>query len=131
MMVATYHGAAMRLAGISIRDMAESIQKIDIDFDGIVKTAIALLKGENAVPGIEPDEARDRLLAGYSHILVDEYQDIDEDQYDMVSAIAGRTLEEDDRRLSIMAVGDDDQNIYTFQGRQCAFHSPVSGRLQN
>ncbi len=120
-MVATYHGAAMRLAGISIRDMAESIQKIDIDFDGIVKTAIALLKGENAIPGIEPDESRDRLLAGYSHILVDEYQDIDEDQYDMVSAIAGRTLEEDDRRLSIMAVGDDDQNIYTFRGANVRF----------
>jgi len=120
-MVATYHGAAMRLAGISIRDMAESLRTEDIDFDGIVKTAITLLKGENAIPGIEPDEARDRLLAGYSHILVDEYQDIDEDQYDLVSAIAGRSLEEDDRRLSIMAVGDDDQNIYTFRGANVRF----------
>ena len=119
-MVATYHGAAMRLAGISIRDMAESLHKKEIDFDGIIKTAIALLKGDNIVPGIEPDEARDRLLGGYSHILVDEYQDIDEDQYDLVSAIAGRSLEED-RRLSIMSVGDDDQNIYTFRGANVRF----------
>jgi len=119
-MVATYHGAAMRLTGISIRDMAESLHKNDIDFDGIIKTAIALLKGENVISGIEQDEARDRLLAGYSHILVDEYQDIDEDQYDLVSAIAGRSLEED-RRLSIMAVGDDDQNIYTFRGANVRF----------
>lgn len=63
-MVATYHGAAMRLAGISIRDMAESLHKKDIDFEGIIKRAIALLKGENMVPGIEPDEARDQLLGG-------------------------------------------------------------------
>ena len=35
--VATYHGAAMRLAGISIRDMAESHNKDRIDFDGIIE----------------------------------------------------------------------------------------------
>jgi ATP-dependent DNA helicase RecQ len=119
--VATYHGAAMRLAGISIRDMAESCHKDSIDFDGIIKGAVKLLKGEKDLSGIEPDEVRDRLLAGYSHILVDEYQDIDQDQYDLVSAIAGRSLGEEDGRLSILAVGDDDQNIYTFRGANVRF----------
>lgn len=119
--VATYHGAAMRLAGISIRDMAESHTKDSIDFDRIIKGAVKLLKGEKDLSGIEPDEVRDRLLAGYSHILVDEYQDIDRDQYDLVSAIAGRSLEEEDGRLTIMAVGDDDQNIYTFRGANVGF----------
>ena len=119
--VATYHGAAMRLAGISIRDMAESHDKDSIDFDRIIKGAIKLLKGEKDTPGSEPDEVRDRLLAGYSHILVDEYQDIDEIQYDLVSAIAGRSLEEEDGRLTILAVGDDDQNIYTFRGANVRF----------
>ena len=52
---------------------------------------------------------------------MDEYQDIDEDQYDLVSAIAGRSLAEADNRLSIMAVGDDDQNIYTFRGANVRF----------
>ncbi|MEX1348847.1 MAG: UvrD-helicase domain-containing protein, partial [Desulfobacterales bacterium] len=70
--VATYHGAAMRLAGISIRDMAESHHKDKIDFDGIIKGAVKLLKGERDIVGIEPDVVRDRLLAGYSHVLVDE-----------------------------------------------------------
>ena len=106
----------MRLAGISIRDMAVARDKNQIDFDRIIKDAVKLLKGEKEVPGIEADEQRDRLLAGYSHILVDEYQDIDEDQYELVSAIAGRSLSEEDGRLSILAVGDDDQNIYTFRG---------------
>jgi ATP-dependent DNA helicase RecQ len=119
--VATYHGAAMRLAGISIRDMAEAHDKDSIDFDGIIKGAVKLLKGEKDISGIEPDEVRDRLLAGYSHILVDEYQDIDQDQYDLVSAIAGRSLGEEDGRLTLLAVGDDDQNIYTFRGANVHF----------
>lgn len=119
--VATYHGVAMRLAGISIRDMAAEHSKDNIEFDRIIKDAIQLLKGEKDIPGTEPDEHRDRLLSGYSHILVDEYQDIDEDQYELVSAIAGRLESEKDNRLAIMAVGDDDQNIYTFRGANIRF----------
>ncbi|MFH2064535.1 MAG: RecQ family ATP-dependent DNA helicase [Pseudomonadota bacterium] len=119
--IATYHGAAMRLSGISIRDMAESRNKNSIDFNQIIREAVMLLRGEKDIPGIEPDEARDRLLAGYSHILVDEYQDIDEDQYNLVSAIAGRSLAEEDGQLTILAVGDDDQNIYTFRGANVRF----------
>ncbi|MCF8070331.1 MAG: RecQ family ATP-dependent DNA helicase [Desulfobacterales bacterium] len=119
--VATYHGVAMRLAGISIRDMAAEHSKDNIEFDRIIKDAIKLLKGEKDIPGTESDEHRDRLLAGYSHILVDEYQDIDEDQYELVSAIAGRSESEEDNRLTIMAVGDDDQNIYTFRGANIRF----------
>ena len=64
---------------------------------------------------------RDRLLAGFQHILVDEYQDIDEPQYEMISAIAGRTLDDADQKLSILAVGDDDQNIYAFRGANVEF----------
>ena len=106
--------AAMRLAGISIREMAESNSRDNIDFEGIIKNALELLKSEKGIAGIEPDEVRDRLLVGYSHILVDEYQDIDEDQYALVSAIAGKSLQEGGGRLTILAVGGDDQNIYTF-----------------
>ena len=61
------------------------------------------------------------MLAGFQYILVDEYQDIDEPQYEMISAIAGRTLEDADQKLSILAVGDDDQNIYTFRGANVQF----------
>lgn len=119
--IATYHGVAMRLAGISIRDMAAEHSQDNIQFDRIIEDAVKLLNGEKDIPGVEPDEHRDRLLAGYSHILVDEYQDIDEDQYNLVSSIAGRSLAEEDSRLAIMAVGDDDQNIYTFRGANIRF----------
>jgi ATP-dependent DNA helicase RecQ len=101
--------------------MAAEYSQDNIEFDRIIKDAVKLLNGETDIPGVEADEHRDRLLAGYSHILVDEYQDIDEDQYDLVSAIAGRSLAEEDSRLAIMAVGDDDQNIYTFRGANIRF----------
>nr|MCU0605256.1 ATP-dependent helicase [Desulfobacterales bacterium] len=120
-LVATYHGAAMRIAGISARDVAESNRDREIDFAKIITDAVRLLRGEADVAGARPDEIREQLLGGYSHILVDEYQDIDQAQYDFVSAIAGRTLEDGEGKLSIMAVGDDDQTIYAFRGANVEF----------
>ncbi len=38
------------------------------------------------------------------------------EQYELISALAGRTLKDEDGRLSLFAVGDDDQNIYAFAG---------------
>ena len=119
--VATYHGAAMRLAGISLRVLMERQAEQTVDFDALVREAVALLRGEKNLPGVAPDEIRDQLLQGFSHILVDEYQDIDQDQYDLVSAIAGRALQEPEGHLAILAVGDDDQNIYAFRGANVDF----------
>ena len=101
--------------------MVEASRDKDIDFDRFILDAVKLIRGETEVPGIEPDEVSDQLLGGLQHILVDEYQDIDQAQYDLVSAIAGRTLEDGDGQLSIMAVGDDDQNIYAFRGANVEF----------
>jgi ATP-dependent DNA helicase RecQ len=52
---------------------------------------------------------------------VDEYQDIDEEQYELVSLLAGKALVEKDAKLTILAVGDDDQNIYRFRGANVDF----------
>ncbi len=52
---------------------------------------------------------------------MDEYQDIGPDQYQLISALAGRTLAEEDDRISLFAVGDDDQNIYAFGGASVEF----------
>jgi len=48
-------------------------------------------------------------------VLIDEYQDITADQYRMVSALVGRLRESGDRQY-IFAIGDDDQNIYAYNG---------------
>src|SRR5664279_857244 len=109
----------MRLLGYCFADRVTGGS--DIDFNKLIEDATKLLRGEKVPPGLEADEVRDRLLAGFQYILVDEYQDIDRPQYEMISAIAGRTLEDADLKLSILAVGDDDQNIYAFRGANVEF----------
>ena len=111
--VLTCHGLAMRLAGACFTGRAETPD--DSMFDEVMRRATALLHGEDLLPE-EADEQRDRLLAGFRWILVDEYQDIDGAQYDLISAIAGRAREDEDGKLTLFTVGDDDQNIYAFNG---------------
>jgi len=119
--VQTYHSLAMRLTGASFAERAER-RKIDVeDFKTVIPDAVRLLNGEVELTGLERDELRERLLAGYRYILVDEYQDIDQDQYQLISAIAGRTQSDPDSKLALLAVGDDDQNIYTFRGANVEF----------
>ena len=116
--VLTCHGLAMRLAGASFSERAE--RPDGEQFKEIIRRATALLRGAG-LPPEEADDQRERLLAGFRWILVDEYQDIDTDQYELISALAGRTLEEEDRKLTLFAVGDDDQNIYAFNGASVEF----------
>ena len=117
-MVFTCHALAMRLVGASFEGRANRME--DADFREILRNAAALLRGEGLPPD-EADEYRGRLLAGFRWILVDEYQDIGADQYELISALAGRTLADEDDKLSLFAVGDDDQNIYAFNGSSVEF----------
>jgi ATP-dependent DNA helicase RecQ len=116
--VLTCHAMAMRLVGASFAGRMESTN--DNVFREILLEAIALLKGDG-LPPEEADEQRDRLLSGFRWILVDEYQDIGPEQYDLISALAGRTRQDEDGKLSLFAVGDDDQNIYAFSGASVDF----------
>lgn len=111
--VLTYHAMAMRLTGTSFnrRDKVE-----EGELDSLLDRAADLLEGQALVDG--EDDIRERLLQGYRYILVDEYQDIDDRQYRLVSALSKRHSEssERDADLCILAVGDDDQNIYEWRG---------------
>ena len=117
-MVFTCHALAMRLVGASFTGRANRLD--DVDFRDVLRQATALLRGEGLPPD-EADEHRERLLAGFRWILVDEYQDIGPDHYSLISALAGRTLPDEDDKLSLFAVGDDDQNIYSFNGSSVEF----------
>ncbi|UFH51292.1 RecQ family ATP-dependent DNA helicase [Pseudomonas sp. KNUC1026] len=123
--VMTYHSLAMRLTGTRF----ERGDEVDEGALGkLMKDAVDLLEGSLVV---QPDEDEDQaltqddlddarankraeLLRGYRYILVDEYQDIDEVQYRLVSALTGRGSS-DEGKPCIIAVGDDDQNIYAFR----------------
>ena len=111
----------MRLTGAFFSERAERRKVNTADFQTVIPDAVRLLNGEVELTGLDKDELRERLLAGYRYILVDEYQDIDQDQYQLISAIAGRTLSDPDSKLALLAVGDDDQNIYTFRGANVEF----------
>jgi len=115
--VLTCHALAMRLVGISF---AERKNVESDDFKKVIEEAAALLKGDSLLPA-EADEHRDRLLAGFRWILVDEYQDIGPEQYQLISSLAGRSRYGEETRLNLFAVGDDDQNIYSFDGASVEF----------
>ena len=119
--VLTCHALAMRLVGASFAAMQRTDnEKSDSVFKEVLREAVSLLRGDG-LPPEEADTQRERLLAGFRWILVDEYQDVDPDQYELVSALAGRTLDDQDSKLTLFAVGDDDQNIYSFMGASVAF----------
>ncbi|WP_217900526.1 RecQ family ATP-dependent DNA helicase [Maliponia aquimaris] len=109
--VSTCHALAMRLVGASFAGERAGSQ----DFDGIVREAVRQLNGEGLAKA-EAEAQRETLIQGYRWILVDEYQDIGPEEYALIAAVAGRSVEDEDARLSLFAVGDDDQNIYAFAG---------------
>jgi ATP-dependent DNA helicase RecQ len=116
--VMTCHAFAMRLVGASFVGRAD---KLDGEvFKEVMAQAVALLQGEG-LPPEEADDLRERLLAGFRWILVDEYQDIGPEQYALISALAGRALADEEGKLTLFAVGDDDQNIYAFDGASVEF----------
>ena len=119
--VLTLHALAMRLTGASLLEQSANATNGDEDiFTRLIDEATALLKGDG-LPPEEADQQRDRLLAGFRWILVDEYQDVTPQQYELISALAGRTRADEDGRINLLAVGDDDQNIYAFNGASVEF----------
>ena len=91
---------AKRLAGV-------------LDFDDLVQTARDLLRR----PGVAP-WVLFKLDGGLDHILIDEAQDTNPEQWEIVAALAEEFFAGDgarDRSRTIFAVGDAKQSIYSFQ----------------
>ncbi|HEY5442620.1 MAG TPA: ATP-dependent helicase, partial [Candidatus Saccharimonadales bacterium] len=78
------------------------------DFDDMVIEAVHAMETS--------DELRYNLQERYQYILVDEFQDTNKAQLRMLSALGDNPVHE--QRPNIMAVGDDDQAIYAFQGAE-------------
>jgi len=76
------------------------------DFDDMILYAIKGIKNN--------DELRFNLQERYQYILLDEFQDTNPSQFELVKRIADHPVHEG--RPNVMAVGDDDQAIYAFQG---------------
>lgn len=117
--VQTLHGLAMRLTGTSYSVAVEHGESIN--FGSVIKDATAYLRKSEQGDDIGAAVGRDRVLSGLRYLLVDEYQDINGDHYDLISAVAGRTLKSEEDKISLLVVGDDDQNIYAFGGASVEF----------
>lgn len=72
-----------------------------MDYDDIIEECCILLKTDK--------KALSYLNSKFSHILVDEFQDINSIQYETLKLMAGKSG-------IIYAVGDEDQSIYGFRG---------------
>ncbi len=117
--VLTCHALAMRLVGITFSGMSE--QPDQSMFQNVLIEAAKLLDGADSQDETQGDEQRERLLRGFRWMLVDEYQDIGAEEYRLISALAGRTRSDNSNKLTVFAVGDDDQNIYSFKGASVEF----------
>src|SRR5512140_3527358 len=76
-----------------------------VDFDDLIRLPVELY---NAHP-----EALERWQGRFRYLLVDEYQDTNDCQYQMMKLLAGS-------RAALTAVGDDDQAIYAWRGASTA-----------
>ncbi len=87
-----------------------------LDFDDLIEQLAALLKDE-----AQGTWVRYKLDAGISHILVDEGQDTNPQQWEVIGALVDDFFFGDsaaDRPRTIFAVGDQKQSIFSFQGAE-------------
>ncbi|HVV26005.1 MAG TPA: ATP-dependent DNA helicase [Candidatus Saccharimonadales bacterium] len=78
------------------------------DFDDMVIEAVHTMERD--------DELRFNLQERYQYVLVDEFQDTNKAQLRLLTALGDNPVHEN--RPNLMAVGDDDQAIYAFQGAE-------------
>lgn len=102
------------LGAIIDRYEAEKRARSRLDFDDLIARVGKLF----TTPGLA-DWVRYKLDAGITHILVDESQDTNPEQWQVVDAIAEEFFAGEGaiaRPRTIFAVGDQKQSIYSFQG---------------
>lgn len=90
-----------------------------LDFDDLIRMTSALLGTQNSQlqSSQTPSWVMYKLDGGIDHILVDEAQDTNPEQWQIIAALAQSFDPEDQTRTrSLFVVGDQKQSIYRFQG---------------
>ena len=102
------------LAAISRRYEGEKRARSLLDFDDLVERLAALLRDTAQGPWVQY-----KLDAGITHILVDESQDTNAEQWEVVNLLAREFFAGQgavEKLRTLFAVGDGKQSIYSFQG---------------
>lgn len=90
------------LAAVAYRRYQDELVRCGtVDFDDLLLLTNVLFR--------DFPEVREVEAARFDHILVDEYQDTNDIQYNIVKALA-------EKHRNLCVVGDDDQSIYGFRG---------------
>lgn len=76
------------------------------DFEDLIMYSVRILEGQ--------EEALSRVASSYDHILVDEFQDVNEGQFRLLRALI-------QPHGNLWCVGDDDQSIYAFRGANATY----------
>ncbi len=87
-----------------------------LDFDDLVYFALYILEHDQAT--------REKWQKRLEYIMVDEFQDIDKDQYALADILSGY-------HHNLFVVGDPDQTIYTWRGADVKFILEFDSRHEN
>ncbi len=87
-----------------------------LDFDDLVYFALYILEQDKAT--------REKWQQRLEYIMVDEFQDIDKDQYALADILSGY-------HRNLFVVGDPDQTIYTWRGADVKFILEFDSRHEN
>ncbi|MFN7113806.1 MAG: double-strand break repair helicase AddA [Alphaproteobacteria bacterium] len=105
----------LRLTGAILERYTEKKRSLNyLDYDDLVHYANKMMKEDNAAGWV-----LQKLPGNLQHILIDEAQDTNPDQWQLVSAIAQEFFTNPARKKSknhtIFVVGDEKQSIFSFQ----------------
>lgn len=87
-----------------------------LDFDDLVYFALYILEHDRAT--------REKWQQRLEYVMVDEFQDIDKDQYALADILSGY-------HKNLFVVGDPDQTIYTWRGADVKFILEFNARHEN
>lgn len=91
------------------------IKELDLmDFDDILIRCYKMVQSNSSI--------RQLIKNRFKAILIDEFQDINEYQYETIKLISDN---------NIYAVGDEDQSIYSFRGSQCDIMEKFNDEFKN
>ena len=125
--VHTFHGLSLAILGRTVEPTKDESQNAQRNakypnqrFTQLIKDACSFLEHNEEDKQDEDNQLKiSKLLGNCEYIFVDEYQDVAEDEYQLVKLIAGLQESEDKSRTvqtNICVIGDDDQNIYEWRG---------------
>jgi ATP-dependent helicase/nuclease subunit A len=116
------------LAAISERYEARKRVRSLLDFDDLIERLGELFARREAA-----DWVRYKLDAGITHILVDESQDTNPEQWRVVDELSREFFAGDgavERPRTIFAVGDEKQSIFSFQGAEPSLFGDLGRRFE-